>query len=154
MSPADPSPQSGRSSAGRWDVDALRAGATICLVLAIPFTVLGLVVDGVGALSYFGAVAGFVIGSGSAAWAQQRGTPLSHALVTAIGTYVVAQAVFVAIRLISGREVQWFGIFFTLSLVSFAGLLGGFLGSRLQAKGFAPSSRRPVEGDSGNEMNR
>ncbi len=126
----------------RWDLDAIRAGALICLVLAIPFTVLGLVSDGARVVSFFGAVVGFVIGSGGAAWAQRYGTPLSHALVTAIGTYVVAQGVFVTLRLITGREVNWFGVFFTLSIVSFAGLVGGFLGSRLQAKGFVPSSRR------------
>lgn len=142
MSHDTPAAQPGTPSTTRWDLDALRAGAAICLVLAVPFTVLGLVVDGVGALSYFGAVAGFIVGSGSAAWAQRCGTPLSHALVTAIGTYVAAQTVFVLVRLITGREVQWFGILFTLSIVSFAGLVGGFLGSRLQAKGFVPSSQR------------
>jgi hypothetical protein len=126
----------------RWDVDAIRAGALICLVLAIPFTVLGLVSDGARVISFFGAVVGFVIGSGSAAWAQRCGTPQSHALVTAIGTYVAAQGLFVALRLVTGREVNWFAVFFTLSIVSFAGVIGGFLGSRLQAKGFVPSSRR------------
>lgn len=129
-------------TASRWDVDALRAGALICLVLAIPFTLLGLVSDGARVISFFGAVIGFIVGSGSAAWAQRSGTPLSHALVTAIGTYVAAQAVFVALRLVTGREVNWFGVFFTLSIVSFAGIVGGFLGSRLQAKGFVPSSRQ------------
>ncbi|MGA9275823.1 hypothetical protein [Ilumatobacter sp.] len=142
MSHEDPSVPIGVRSAGRWDLDALRAGAAICLVVAIPFTLLGLVADGARVISFFGAVAGFIVGSGSAAWVQQRGTPLSHALVTAIGTYVAAQTVFILLRLITGREVNWFGAFFTLSLVSFAGLIGGFLGSRLQAKGFVPSSRR------------
>lgn len=127
---------------GRWDVDAIRAGAIICLVLAIPFTLLGLVSDSFRVISFFGAVIGFIIGSGGAAWTQQRGTPQSHALVTAMGTYAVAQAIFVTIRLVTGREVNWFGIFFTLSIVSFAGLIGGFLGSRLQTKGFVPSSRQ------------
>jgi hypothetical protein len=126
----------------RWDFDALRAGALICLVLAIPFTLLGLVSDGVRVISFFGAVIGFIIGSGSAAWAQRCGTPLSHALVTAIGTYIAAQTVFVVLRLVTDRGVNWFGVFFTLSIVSFAGLVGGFLGSRIQAKGFVPSSRR------------
>lgn len=126
----------------RWDVDALRSGALICLVLAVPFTLLGLVADGFRVISFFGAVLGFVVGSGGAAWAQRTGTPLSHALVTAIGTYVAAQTVFVIVRLVTSRDVNWFGVFFTLSLVSFAGLMGGFLGSRLQAQGFVPSSRR------------
>lgn len=126
----------------RWDLDAIRAGAIICLVLAIPFTLVGLVADGARLISFFGAVVGFVIGSGGAAWAQRCGTPLSHALVTAIGTYAVAQGVFVLIRVVTGRDVNWYGVFFTLSIVSLAGLLGGILGSRLQAKGFTPTSRR------------
>jgi hypothetical protein len=129
-------------TAGRWDIDALRSGALICLVLAIPFTLLGLVSDGARVISFFGAVVGFIVGSGSAAWAQRCGTPLSHALVTAIGTYLTAQGVFVLLRLVTDREVHWFGVFFTLSIVSFAGIIGGFLGSRMQAKGFVPSSRR------------
>ena len=129
-------------TATRWDLDALRSGALICLVLAIPFTLLGLVSDGARVISFFGAVVGFIVGSGSAAWAQRCGTPLSHALVTAIGTYLAAQGVFVLLRLVTDREVNWFGVFFTLSIVSFAGIIGGFLGSRMQAKGFVPSSRR------------
>lgn len=129
-------------STRRWDVDALRSGALICLVLAVPFTLLGLVSDGARVISFFGAVIGFIIGSGSAAWAQRCGTPLSHALVTAIGVYVGAQTVFVVLRLVTDRTVNWFGVFFTLSIVSFAGIVGGFLGSRMQAKGFAPSSRQ------------
>lgn len=130
------------ATTARWDLDALRSGAVICLVLAIPFTLLGLVSDGARVISFFGAVIGFIIGSGSAAWAQRRGTPLSHALVTAVGTYVAAQSVFVILRLVTGRDVNWFGVFSTLSIVSFAGIIGGFLGSRMQAKGFVPSARR------------
>jgi hypothetical protein len=90
-------------SASRWDLDAIRAGAVICLVLAIPFTLLGLVSDGARVISFFGAVIGFIVGSGSAAWAQRSGTPLSHAVVTAIGTYVAAQTVFIVLRLVTGR---------------------------------------------------
>ena len=142
MSGGERMEEHGAAHVGRWDVDALRSGAAICLVLAIPFTLLGLVADGARTISFFGAVVGFIVGSGSAAWAQRAGTPLSHALVTAIGTYVAAQTVFVVLRLVTDRDVNWFGVFLTLSIVSFAGLVGGFLGSRLQAKGFVPSSRR------------
>jgi hypothetical protein len=123
----------------RWDSQALRAGALVCLVFAIPFTVLGAVVDGLRVVSFFGALLGFVVGSGCAAWVQRSGTPMSHALVTAGGTYLVAQAVFVTIRLVAGDDVNWFGVFFTLSLVLLAGIIGGFLGNRLQAQGLRPS---------------
>ena len=86
-------------------------------------------------------MAGFVLGGGCAAWVERRGTPISHAIVTAVGTYLAAQAVFIVIRLIAGRDVNWFGVFFTLSLVLLAGLIGGLLGARLQASGFTPSTR-------------
>lgn len=73
---------------------------------------------------------------------QRTATPLSHALVTAIGTYLVVEVAFVVVRLARGTDIPWFAIFFTLSVISAAGLVGGFLGSRLQASGFVPSSRR------------
>ncbi|WP_420450491.1 hypothetical protein [Ilumatobacter sp.] len=130
-----------RASSG-WDADAIRAGAVTCLAIAIPATLLGAAVDGARTVSFFLAVLGFVIGSGSAAWAQRRGTPLSHGLVTAIGTYVAAQAVFVVVRLITGGVVNWFAVLFTLSIVSFAGLVGGFLGQRLRSRGLVPSAQR------------
>lgn len=130
----------------RWDVDALRAGASVCVTLAVPFRVLAALVGsdsgGLNALFFVLFVAFFVIGAGCAAWLQRTGTPLSHALVTAIGTYLLVEISFVVIRFVRDTDIPWFAIFFTLSVISAAGLVGGFLGSRLQAKGFVPSSRR------------
>ena len=131
---------------GRWDVDAIRAGGAICLVTAVPITVIAAIVDSdsgaVKALFFFGAMFGFVVGGGCAAWIQRTGTPLSHAVVTAGGTYAAAQALFILARLIGGQPVLWFGAFFTLGLVLCAGIVGGLLGSRLQAVGIAPSRTR------------
>lgn len=130
----------------RWDVDAIRAGAAVCVTLAVPFRILAAAVGsdsgGLNALFFVLFVAFFVIGAGCAAWVQRTATPLSHALVTAIGTYVAVEIVFVIVRLVRGTSIPWFAIVFTLSVISAAGLLGGFLGSRLQAQGFVPSSRR------------
>ncbi len=130
----------------RWDADAIRAGASVCVALAVPFRILAAVVGsdsgGLNALFFVLFIVFFVIGAGCAAWVQRAATPLSHALVTAIGTYVVVEFVFVIVRLVRGTAVPWFAIVFTLSVISAAGLLGGFLGSRLQAQGFVPSSRR------------
>jgi hypothetical protein len=132
----------------RWDADALRAGAGVSLVFAVPLTVLAAVVDsssaGLNAVFFFGALFGFVLGAGCAAWVQRTGTPLSHGVVTAGGTYLITQAAFIAIALVTGREVNWFGAMFTLSLVLLAGVVGGVLGQRLQAKGFEPSARPPT----------
>ncbi|MEP4593089.1 MAG: hypothetical protein ABJ381_14970 [Ilumatobacter sp.] len=130
----------------RWDLDALRSGAAVCATLAVPFRIVAAIVDsdsgGLNALFFVLFVAFFVVGAGCAAWVQRTGTPLSHALVTAIGTYAFVEIVFVAIRLVRGTQIPWFSIFFTLSVISAAGVIGGFLGSRLQAQGFVPSSRR------------
>jgi hypothetical protein len=130
----------------RFDPEAIRAGIGVCLILAVPLTLVAAFVDsdssGLNALFFFGAMFGFVLGAGCAAWLQERGTPLSHGIVTAIVAYLGAQAVFVAIRLLRGDSVDWFGVFFTLSLVMLAGLIGGLLGSSLQARGITPSHRR------------
>jgi hypothetical protein len=134
------------ASSSRWDSDAIRTGIGVCLILAIPLTLIAGFLDsddsGLNALFFFGAMFGFVLGSGCAAWVQRRGTPLSHGILTAIIAYVGAQAVFITIRLLRGETVNWFGVFFTLSLVMLAGLFGGLLGSFLQSRGVVPSSRR------------
>lgn len=132
----------------KWDLDALRAGGMVALVFAVPFSIGARWAadsrddSGLALLLSLGAVVGFVLGSGCAAWVQTRELPLSHALVTAIGTYAVAQAVFIAIRLIRGSDVNWFAAFFNLSVVLGAGLIGGALGKRMRAKGFVPSGTR------------
>jgi len=127
---------------GRWDLDALRAGGLICLVVAVPLTIVASIVDsdsgGLNALLFFGALFGFVLGGGCAAWVQRSGTPISHAMVAAAGAYLIAQLVFVVVRLLRGDDVDWFGIFFTLSLVLGAGLVGGVLGRRLIDRGIRP----------------
>lgn len=129
----------------RWDRDALRAGAMVCLVFAIPFSLGARWAadsrDDAALATWLslGAVVGFVLGAGCAAWAQRIDLPLTHALVTAIGTYAVAQAVFIVLRLSRGSDVNWFAALFNLSIVAGAGLIGGVLGRRLRAKGFRPS---------------
>jgi uncharacterized membrane protein YfcA len=130
------------------DWDAIRAGALVSLVFAVPFSALGTWL-GKGHGSHpaapwlaLAAAAGFVVGSGVAAWVQQRRLPLMHALICALGTYAVAQAVFITIRLLTGREVRWFAAFFNLTVVAAAGLIGGGLGSALQKRGFTPTTRR------------
>jgi hypothetical protein len=130
--------------AGRWDLAALRAGGIVCLVVAVPLSILAAIVDsdsaGLNALLFFGAAFGFVVGAGCAAWIQRVGTPISHGMVAAAGAYLLAQAVFVVVRLVRGDDVDWFGIFFTLSLVLGAGLVGGVLGRRLIDRGIRPGT--------------
>ncbi len=137
-------------SSGRWDVDAIRAGIGVCLLLAVPLTLIAAFLDsdsaGLNAFFFFGAMFGFVLGGGCAAWIQQRGTPMSHGVATTIVAYVGAQTVFILVRLLRSEDVNWFGALFTLSLVMLAGVIGGILGSQLQARGFVPSSQRHHQG--------
>lgn len=132
----------------KWDWQAIRAGGGVCLVFAVPFSVAARIVadnddSGLAVILTLGAIAGFILGAGCAAWVQRAGTPLSHGIVTASITYLAAQAVFVLIRLVRSQDVRWFAVFFNLSIVVGAGLVGGWIGQRLQAKGFTPSRRAP-----------
>jgi uncharacterized membrane protein YfcA len=129
----------------RWDYQALKAGAMVSLVFAVPLSIGATWAansrdDSTLALWLsVGAVLGFVLGAGCAAFAQQRDLPLSHGLATALATYTLAQAVFITIRLVRGDDVNWFAAFFNLSVVGGAGVIGGLLGGRLRDKGFRPS---------------
>ena len=128
----------------RWDWSAIRAGAAVSLVFAVPLAIAARIAangenDGLAVAFSIGAAIGFLIGAGCAAWIQRVGFPLSHGLVTAGGTYVAAQSAFVVIRLVRGDEVRWFGALFTLSVVVIAGLIGGLLGQRLRSAGIQPS---------------
>lgn len=129
--------------ASGWDPVALRAGATVCITLAVPFRILAAIVGGdsggLNAFLFLLFLFFFVIGSGCAAWVQRAGTPMSHALVTATATYAVIEIGFVIVRLVRGTEIPWFGILLTGTIVVTCGLIGGFLGNRLQAQGVQPS---------------
>ena len=131
---------------GRWDWDAIRAGATVALVFAVPFSIAARWAadsndTAIAVWLSLGAVLGFVLGAGCAAWVQRTDTPLSHGLVTAIGTYLAAQAVFAVVRVLRGHDVRWFAIMFNLAVVLGAGLLGGLLGQILRSRGVLPGSR-------------
>ena len=127
-----------------WDHEAIRAGALVALVFAVPFSVAGRVVadgDGDSDLTVWlnlGAVVGFVLGAGCAAWVQRVDAPLSHGLVTAVGAYLAAQLVFVVVRLVRGADVRWFSVFFNLTVTLGAGLVGGLLGQALRRRGVYP----------------
>jgi hypothetical protein len=133
---------------GRWDWDAIRAGGGVALVFAVPFSIAARWAadrDDPGALPIWlslGAVLGFVLGAGCAAWVQRTDTPLSHGIVTAVGTYVLAQLVFAVARVARGGDVRWFALMFNLTVVLFAGLIGGLIGGKMRAKGVMPGDRR------------
>jgi hypothetical protein len=136
----------------RWDLAAMRAGGSVALVFAVPLSVAARILAGddtpegtkatIVVLLSLGAAVGFLLGSGVAAWHQQRGTPLSHGIVTAAVTYIVPQAVLIVIKLARGGEVRWTGVIFNLTLVISVGVLGGMLGSSMRKRGARPSGQR------------
>ena len=126
------------------DRQALRQGAGVALVFAVPFSLLARWAADADEPSPWVlplvllALGGFTIGGGVAAWLQRTGAPLLHGIVCAAATYLAAQAVFVAIKLLRGGEVSWLGVLFNLTAVVFAGAVGGALGSALQRRGIMP----------------
>ena len=129
------------------DRAALKQGALVALVFAVPFSVGSRWVADHDSKSpwvavlWLAALAGFTLGAGIAAWVQRTGFPLAHGLVCAGGTYLAAQFVFIAIKLFRGGDVSWLGVFFTFTVVLSAGLIGGGLGSALRKRGLLPGSQ-------------
>jgi hypothetical protein len=131
----------------RWDRPAIVSGAAVALVVAVPFSIgarLSADADNPSLAVWLtlGAVIGFVLGAGCAAWSQRVDAPLSHGMVTATGTYLATQAVLVVVRLVRGADVHWFALFFNLSVVALAGLVGGLFGRRLRDRGMVPAGER------------
>lgn len=139
-------------SDSRWDRAAIRAGGSVALVFAVPFSVAARLVAGdttpsggratLAALLSFGAAVGFLLGAGVSAWHQTRRTPLSHGVVTAAVAYVIPQTVLVVVKLARGGDVRWSGVLFNLTVAVAMGVFGGFLGSYLQDRGMRPQTRR------------
>lgn len=129
------------------DRAALRQGAAVALVFAVPFSLLArwaADADEPGALAALLsllALGGFILGAGVAAWLQRTGYPLVHGLISAGGTYLLAQAVFVTVKLARNGDVNWLGVIFNLTMTLFAGLIGSGLGSMLQRRGVVPRDR-------------
>lgn len=137
----------------RWDRDAVVAGISVAAMIAVPAAIVGRIGvdrdwDTVGILLVnLVMLGGLFLGAGVAAWRQVVGTPLSHGLVVAIGSYVAIQAVFVVIRLLRGAEVRWGGIVGNVFLALGAGLLGGLAGQLLLSRGMTPQGVAPRSHD-------
>lgn len=143
------------SSTGALDRAALRRGASVTLVFAVPFSIGSrLVADRSPdspwtSVLWLLALAGFTLGAGVAAWTQTRALPFLHGMACAGATYLAVQAVFVVVKLARGSEVRWLAVFFTFSAVLVAGVVGGALGSVLRRRGLLPPHERAAaqEGD-------
>lgn len=135
---------SSSSTPSRWDTQAIKSGATVALVFAVPFSITARVFSdsGIAVILSLCAAIGFLLGAAVAAWHQQRRTPLSHAIVTAALSYIIPQTVFIIVKLARGGEVRWLGVFFNLTVTLTVGVIGGFIGSAMQKTGAAPKGRR------------
>ena len=132
------------------DRAALKQGAWVSLVFAVPFSIGSRLMADHDANSpwvsvlWLAALGGFALGAGIAAWVQRTGFPLLHGLVCAGGTYIAAQSVFIIVKLFRGGSISWLAVFFTFTVVITAGLVGGGLGSALRKRGLVPTTERRV----------
>jgi hypothetical protein len=135
------------ASSSRWDRLAIRAGSSVALVFAVPFSIAARIFSDNSGLAVFlslCAALGFLLGSAIAAWHQQRGTPLTHAMVTASATYIAAQTLFIVVKLVRGAEVHWIAVLFNFTITLTVSVLGGFIGSVMQQRGVLPQGRRKL----------
>jgi hypothetical protein len=119
----------------RLDPKALREGALVAAVVAVPAGVVGRVLsdrpdqpDWLWLLVVV-VLAGLVAGAAVAASRQDRGFPLTHGVVTAVGVFVAVQTVGILIRLLRGDSISWSRVTSSLLLSLMAGMAGGLLGS-------------------------
>jgi uncharacterized membrane protein YvlD (DUF360 family) len=61
-----------------------------------------------------------------------------HAVLAGAGVFVVAQALFLLIRVATNGDVRIMRIFSAFSLSLFASVIGGLLGNYLQKSGIRP----------------
>jgi hypothetical protein len=133
---------------GSLDRAALRDGMGVAALGAVPFGVVAQLVGGgeasgtAGALLVTAVVASLVLGAGVAAWRQTAGRPLTHALVTALATFAVIQAVGIVRRLVVGDPVHWSRIVSSAVVSLAAGLIGGMLGMFLTSQGVSAGGTR------------
>jgi len=133
------------SSPRPLDREALRAGASVTLLFAVPPTLVARFVldnnadtNGWAPLLSLIAVLGFVLGSGVAAWRQGSQRPMAHAVIAGAGVFVAAQAVFLVLRIATGGDVRIMRILTSFSLALVASVIGGLLGNFLQKNGPRP----------------
>lgn len=129
----------------RLDIQALREGASVTLVFAVPPTLVARFIldngndaSGWAPLMSIIAVFGFVLGSGVAAWRQTARRPMTHATLAGAGVFIAAQALFLLIRVATNGDVRVMRILTSFSLSLVASVIGGLLGNFLQKNGIRP----------------
>jgi hypothetical protein len=126
------------------DRRALYEGGSVAAMIAVPAGIVGKALSDpdkdLGWLWILVVVVlvGLVLGAGVAAWRQERGLPLTHGIITAVGVFVIVQAIAVIVQLITGDSISWARIASSLLLSLMAGTVGGVLGNLLLARGVMP----------------
>lgn len=127
------------------DRSALRDGASVTLLFSVPPTLVARFVldnsektSGWAPLLSLVAIFGFVMGSGVAAWRQTARAPMVHAVIAGAGVFIVAQAVFLLVRVATNGDVRVMRILTSFSLSLVASVIGGLLGTSLQKSGIRP----------------
>jgi putative membrane protein (TIGR04086 family) len=133
-----------RGSDLRVDAQAVVRGAAVALAIAVPVQVLAVVLTDDDARSGWTPVlvlvivGGLVAGAAVAARRQDRGTPLTHGIVTALGAYLSAQLVLSLAKLLRGDDVRWGRIVTNLTLSLVAGIAGGMIGAAARRRATTP----------------
>ena len=119
------------------DLDAVRDGALVAALIAVPAGVLAQVLDDEDATSNgwvsilaLVVLLGLVIGAAVAAARQRTGTPLTHGILTAVGVFVVVQVIGILRRTLADDGITWSRIASSFLLSLMAGVVGGLIGSR------------------------
>jgi uncharacterized membrane protein YfcA len=117
------------------DRPAVVRGMIVAAVIAVPFALVGLGASDEGDLGWLGWISvvgvllGLVLGAFAAAREQRVGAPLTNAIITAVGIFVVVQAIGIAKRIITDEELRWGKYLSSLLLSIVAGTVGGLLAS-------------------------
>ncbi|MSO59516.1 MAG: hypothetical protein EXQ63_04235 [Ilumatobacteraceae bacterium] len=119
----------------RLDHQALKAGASVTLMLAVPPTLIARFVldtqnnsSGWAPFLTLIAVAGFVIGAGVAAQQQTRLTPLLHGVTASTGSFLVVQAALVLAKLLLRSDIRFGRMLTSLTVSLVASVVGSLLG--------------------------
>lgn len=133
-----------RPSDLQLDARAVARGAAVALAVAVPVQVLAAAVtdddsrSGWTPLLVLLIVGGLVAGAAVAARCQDRGTPLTHGIVTALGAYVSVQLVLALAKLLRDEDIRWGRIVTSLTLSLVAGIAGGMIGAAARRRATTP----------------
>jgi putative membrane protein (TIGR04086 family) len=120
------------------DLDAVRKGATVAALIAVPVALLSIAVrsddrpgQNRGAVGFFTllVLAALVIGAAFAARRQRRGTPFLHGIVTSACVVVLLAVVRLVRRAIQGHG-PGLSVMSNLLLGIVCGIIGGLIGGR------------------------